>query len=201
MLALPTLPSGRLGLSTSGSTRIYVVGCGACNGVTCARLLAARCRCSARYQDQRYPPETSARHKRAIRRKPESGIQVRKGYLMSLPVVHETVLHVAQMRPETWEAVGILSGSPRRARPRPIAAAGNAGDRPTATGFVERRHDLLSQGKPPAIGRNAIARSEFLRTIQGRAAAAAHPRRLRPRPRPHRHSHRPRPCPAKVELD
>jgi hypothetical protein len=89
---------------------------------------------------------------------------------MSLPVVHETVLHVAQMRPETWEAVGILSGSPRRARPRPIAAAGNAEDRPTATGFVEmeRRHDLLSQGKPPAIGRDAIARSELLRTTQGR---------------------------------
>lgn len=124
----------------------YTVGCGGCgcNGVTCARLLAARCRCSARYQDQRYPPETSARHKRAIRRKPESGIQVRKGCLMSLSVVHETVLHVAQMRPETWEAVGILSGYPRRARPRPspIAAAGNAEDRPTATGFAERRHDL-----------------------------------------------------------
>ena len=163
-------PVWQAGLSTSGSTRIYVVGtvgCGACNGVTCARLLAARCRCSARYQDQRYPPETSARHKRAIRRKPESGIQVRKGCLMSLPVVHETVLHVAQMRPETWEAVGILSGSPRRARPRPIAAAGNAEDRPTATGFVEmeRRHDRLSQGKPPAIGPDAIARSEFLRTM------------------------------------
>lgn len=88
---------------------------------------------------------------------------------MSLSVVHETVLHVAQMRPETWEAVGILSGYPRRARPRPIAAAGNAEDRPTTTGFVEmeRRHDLLLQGKPPAIGRDAIARSEFLRTTQG----------------------------------
>ena len=33
---------------------------------------------------------------------------------MSLTVMHETVLHVAQMRPESWEMGGILTGSPRR---------------------------------------------------------------------------------------
>jgi hypothetical protein len=49
-----------------------------------------------------------------VRYKPESGIQVRKGCLMSLTVMHETVLHVAQIHPPTWETDGILSGSPRR---------------------------------------------------------------------------------------
>lgn len=45
-------------------------------------------------------PQTS--HGGRVRCKPESGIQVRKGCLMSLTVLHETVLHVAQMRPESW---------------------------------------------------------------------------------------------------
>ena len=44
----------------------------------------------------------------------QSGIQVRKGCLMSMTVMHETVLHVAQIHPPTWETDGILSGSPRR---------------------------------------------------------------------------------------
>ena len=57
-------------------------------------------------------PQTS--HGGRVRCKPESDIQVWKGCLMSLTVMHETVLHVAQMRPESWEMGGILTGSPRR---------------------------------------------------------------------------------------
>lgn len=47
---------------------------------------------------------------------------------MSLTVMHETVLHVAQMRPESWEMVKDSEwlSAPRKQRsgPRPIAAQG-----------------------------------------------------------------------------
>ncbi|KAJ4986722.1 hypothetical protein SVAN01_07781 [Stagonosporopsis vannaccii] len=75
-------------------------------------MLAATCRSQPRYQMAAPPPETS----------------VRKACLMSLTVMHETVLHVAQMHPPTRETDGILSGSPRRApappSPVPLAAQG-----------------------------------------------------------------------------
>lgn len=86
-----------------------------CDMSSCARSLACLVshglslpRSTPLIRDKR-KPQTS--HGGRVRCKPESGIQVRKGCLMSLTVMHETVLHVAQMRPETWEAVGILSGS------------------------------------------------------------------------------------------
>jgi hypothetical protein len=98
--------------------------------VICARFLAARCLSRPRYQDQhpltrnKRKPQTS--HGGRVRCKPESGIQVWKGCLMSLTVLHETVLHVAQMRPESWEMVKdsewLSAPRKRRSGPRPIAA-------------------------------------------------------------------------------
>lgn len=63
----------------------------------CLQALATKI--NALTRDKR-KPQTS--HGGRVRCEPESGIQVWKGCLMSLTVMHETVLHVAQMRPESW---------------------------------------------------------------------------------------------------
>jgi hypothetical protein len=108
-------------------------------------------------------PQTS--HGGCVRCRSESGIQVWKGCLMSLTVMHETVLHVAQMRPESWEMGGILTGSARRESSALVpshSGTGNPDDRPSTTRSAERRHDQCLQGnyrdhlelqrRPPAIG-------------------------------------------------